>query len=59
MTPQQKAEIVQVALLDARRHGKPGDVDALLKYLKENPQAVEELAAKQAESKSASTSPAQ
>lgn len=44
MTPKQKAEVVQLALLDAHRYGKPGDADALLSYLKDNPDAVEELA---------------
>lgn len=59
MTPQKKAEVVQIALLDAQRHGKPGDADALLKYLKENPHVVEELATKQAESKTVPASAAQ
>lgn len=47
MTPKHKSAVVRQALEDAARHGKPGDVDRILKYLKENPGAVEELAKEQ------------
>jgi hypothetical protein len=45
LTPAEKASIVQQAMHDTLRHGKPGDLDKLLAYLKANPNAVEELAA--------------
>ncbi len=55
LTPAEKASIVQQALLDTQRHGKPGDADKLLAYLKANPNAVEELAKEHRGKESADT----
>lgn len=52
MTPAEKSTVVQQALMDAARHGKPGDVDRLLAKLKADPGFVEELAKETKEEKS-------
>lgn len=47
LAPAEKSAVVQQALMDAARHGKPGDVDKLLAKLKADPSFVKELATKE------------
>jgi hypothetical protein len=49
MTPVEKARVVELAILDTARYGEPGDVEKLIQHLRDNPNAVEELAKEQDE----------